>query len=133
MDLIKEITIQEHINVIMCLVGKINVIVKGQEEYDTEHFHAARSAIISSQYFRLTAFSSNSRDLAISSKKKAWNLLQSFDIMGTETKKGEAETKDFKPYLTSQDVVAALEQRHVDLLIQSKLPESSCSSHHMQH
>jgi hypothetical protein len=51
--------------------------------------------------------------------------------MGTETKKGEAETKDFKPYLTSQDVIAALEQRHVDLLSQSKLSNRSCNSNQL--
>ena len=40
--------------------------------------------------------------------------------MGAETKKEAADGKDFKPFLTAQDVKAASEQRHVDLLSQSK-------------
>lgn len=41
--------------------------------------------------------------------------------MGTETKKEAATGKEFKPFLTAQDVKAALEQRHVDLLSESKI------------
>jgi hypothetical protein len=62
------------------------------------------------------------------SKKKVVNLYEAIGTMGTETKKGEAEAKDFKPYLTSEDVKAALEQRHVDLLSQSKLLNWSYNS-----
>jgi hypothetical protein len=46
--------------------------------------------------------------------------------MGTETKKGTTDSKDFKPFLTSEEVKEALEQRHIDLLSGSK--ESAVSS-----
>lgn len=53
-------------------------------------------------------------------KKSLREMSQVEGSMGAETKKEAADGKDFKPFLTAQDVKAALEQRHVDLLSQSK-------------